>query len=177
MPEPAMMIQEPLRALMALDSSVVRTNFRPGKSKGLLPSRKSPSVSFLVHAFRMAFENVGDADRHGAVQEDHDPGDAFLVSETAQVEHQLLGAFDGERRDDDVSARPDGPVDDLGQEGFDILHFFVIPVAVGRLHDHVIGPSKNGRVADDRLVPLPDVAGEYKRPLLPSPLHPDFDHG
>ena len=52
----------------------------------------------------------------------------------------------------------------------------VVAVAVGRLHHDVVGLGEDRRVADDRLVPLSQVAGEDDSPRLAVVAHPQLDH-
>ena len=97
-------------------------------------------------------------------------GMQFLLPEPAEMEHQLLGPFDGERGDDDVAA--DATVSaTMSQSRFShVLRVLVVPVAVGRLHDDIIRPCEDRRVPDDRLVPLADVPGKDEGPGFASVL-------
>ncbi len=52
----------------------------------------------------------------------------------------------------------------------------MIAVAVGRLHDHDISRLEETRVADERLVPLADVAGEDDAAAPLPAARPDLDH-
>ena len=88
------------------------------------------------------------------------------VQQPAEVVDQLLGPLDGEDRDDDVAARGDRLADHVGQLRRDVAVVLVVAVAVGRFHHDVVGLGEDGRVADDRLVPLADVAGEDEPPRL-----------
>ena len=96
---------------------------------------------------------------------------ALVLDEPAEVEHQLLGPLDGEDRDDDVARRRAAVSRiDPGQQVVDPARVLVVPVAVGRFHDDVIGLLEERRVADDGPVPLADVAGEDDRPGVVRPL-------
>ena len=131
--------------------------------EGPLPDPEK-ALGLVVQAFQVALEDPGHVHGHGAVEEYQDGRDAVLVAEPAEMEHQLLGPFDGERGDDDVAPGGDGLRDDVAQQALHVLRVVVVPVAVGRLHDDVIGPRKDRRVPDEGLVPLADVAGKDDGP-------------
>jgi hypothetical protein len=91
------------------------------------------------------------------------------ADEPAEIEEQFLGAFQGEDRNDHVASESRGLADDGGQHLVDRPGIVVAAVAVGRLHDDVIGRFENGRVVDQGPVPLSDVARKDEPPALPSP--------
>ena len=78
-----------------------------------------------------------------------------------QVVEQLLGSPYREGGNDDIAAFGEDLVDEVCQSPGVALRGFVIPVAVSGLHDHIVGLVHQGRVADDGLVLVAQVAGEY----------------
>ena len=106
-----------------------------------LRARSEKGLGFLVEALGMSFENIGYVDGHGAVQENEQPWDSLLMNQPIEMEHEFLGPFDGERGNDAVSTRIHRVENRLAEELLDILGVFVIPVAVGRLHE---GRNRHG---------------------------------
>ena len=104
MPDPAMITAPPLIRLMAIDSAVSRVKCSSGKPKRIAPPANS-SPAFRVVAFRVAPEDLGRGDRHRRIEEHrHGGGSRALLHALAQVEEDLLRAFEREGRDDDVAA-------------------------------------------------------------------------
>ena len=164
MPEVAMMTAGPLRLLIALDCSTVRTVVSPGK-----PSRRVAGVQALarlrIEAFAVAAEDFGHFGRHRAVEEDRHAGDPPGVQKPAEEVDQFLGPLDGEDGNDRLAAAAERLADHLGQLVLDAAMVLVVAVAVGRFHDEEIGLREIGGRADQGLVALADVAAEQQPPL------------
>ena len=74
---------------------------------------------------------------------------------------QLLCAAHGKGGDHHVAALGQRLVDDLRQLVGVAPHLGVVAVAVGGLHQHVVGAVEKLGVADDGLIHIADVAGEH----------------
>ena len=79
---------------------------------------------------------------------------------------QLLRAAHGKGGDHHVAALGQCFVDDLRQLVGVAPHLRVVAVAVGGFHQHIVGAVEELGVADDRLIHVADIAGEYDRPRL-----------
>ncbi len=86
------------------------------------------------------------------------------LHEPAEVVEEFLGPLDGEHGNHHVAAVGHRAADHVGQLRFGVFAADVIAVAVGRFHDDEVGLGKDGGVAEDRLVPLPEVAGKEEPP-------------
>ena len=98
------------------------------------------------------------------------------VQQPVEIIDQLLGPLDGEDGNDQLAAGGDGLGYHFLQLRLDRAVVLVVAVAVGRFHHDVIGLGEDGRVADDRPVPLAQVAGEDDPPRLAVVGHPQLDH-
>ena len=94
-----------------------------------------------------------------------------------QEVEQLLGAAHGKGGNDDVAAPGKGVVDELGQGLHIALRDFMVPVAVGGLHDHIVGLVQKLRIADDGLVDIAQVAGKDQLFSDATLCGPDLHHG
>ena len=99
----------------------------------------------------------GGVHHHG--EAGHALDEALLLHLPDKVQ-QLLGAAHGKGGNDDVAAPGKGVVDELGQGLHIALRDFMVPVAVGGLHDHIVGLVQKLRIADDGLVDIAQVAGK-----------------
>src|SRR3990170_8996705 len=85
------------------------------------------------------------------------------------MEQERLGPPNGKCRDHDGAAPTDGSRDDLPERVLGIAP--VVPaIAVGRLHDEVIGGANRCRVDHHRVVVPAEVAREDGRDSLPEDL-------
>ena len=89
-----------------------------------------------------------------------------LVLDLPDEVQQLLGAAYGKGRDHHVAALGQRLVDDLCQLIGIAPHLRVVAVAVGGLHQHIIGAVEELGVADDGLIHIADIAGEHHGPRL-----------
>ena len=71
-------------------------------------------AGLLVEALRVIAVDLGDVQRQRAVHENGDVGNALLVGQLVQQQHELLGAAHGEGRHDDAAAAPRGAVHYVG---------------------------------------------------------------
>ena len=129
------------RALVVVEALGVlhaRGEVQAVEAEGILVVPDEGLVRLLVVALGMDLEDRGRVDRHRAVHPDRDLGDALLVDEQVEVEHQLLRALDREGRDHDLAASRHRLVDDVGQLVHRVVGGLVQPVAVGRLEDEVV---------------------------------------
>ena len=95
---------------------------------------------------------------------------------TDKVEH-FLGAPHGKGGDHQISAPGERSLDDFRQGFYIVRRRLVLPVAVGRLHDHVVRLLHIAGVLDQRLVQVPDVPGKYDFFLRFPFRQPDFNAG
>jgi len=131
----------------------------PGKPQGGLFAVKKGG-GFFIEIGGAASEDFRDVNRHRAVEVDGNIGDLVVVGESPDVVHQLLGPFDGKRGDEQVASGPRGFHDRVAENFLDITFILVCAVTVSRLENDVISPLDALRISNQRLVPLPDVAGE-----------------
>ena len=114
-------------------------------------------------AAQIAGVDLGGLGGKGAVHHHLEVGDGLdhaLVFDLAQEVEQLLGTAHGEGRDDDVAALGEDIVDE-GCQGLGIaLGGLVVAVAVGGLHDDIVGLGDGLGVPDDGLVHVAQVTGE-----------------
>ena len=89
-----------------------------------------------------------------------------LVLDLPDEVQKLLGTAHGEGGNDHITALGDGLIDDLGQLVGVAPHLRVIAVAVGGLHENIVRPVEELRVADNRLIHIADVPGEHDGPRL-----------
>ena len=91
----------------------------------------------------------------------------------------LLGASDGEGGDEQDALVRGRLAHDLRQQPDGLLRRLVLPTAVGRLHEHVVGAIVDGRgVAQDGGAGSTQVAGEDQPTRRPCPLlHVEHDDG
>ena len=77
-----------------------------------------------------------------------------------QQQDELLRAADGKGRHDNLASARGGAVDDVGQTVGHQSLILVQAVAVGALHDEVVGLGHRLRIAEDGEIDAPDVAGK-----------------
>ena len=117
----------------------------------------------LVHEGRVLGVDLRHIGGERAVQVDAEPRDLLRRDQLAQMQQELLRAFDGERGNDQVPAAPHRVQDDLGERVLHGLAAVVIPIPVrGLHHDPVRGVEQRG-IRHDRHVPLAQVPGEHQR--------------
>ena len=124
-------------------------------------------------------EDLGHLRRHGGVQEDVGLRRLAVVHDGHDVRQQLLGALDGEGRDQERAPRRVGRDQLPGQQRPAGLgcHPFPRPVPVGRLQDQVIDPRGPLRIG--HVVPAPGtkVAREQQAGRSRPALGPDLHRG
>ena len=136
---------------------------QPRESDGvdaLLQQRKG----LLVKAVRVGiFKNARCFDGQRAVNVHREvavPLDkAFFFDLADEVEH-LLRAAHRKAGDDHIAAPVEGALQNFGQLVHIVRARAVAAVAVGRLHEHIVRFLNVGRVLDDGLVQVADIAGE-----------------
>ena len=110
----------------------------------------------------VALEDLGGADGQRRIEEDLHRRDLALVDQGAEVEQDLLGALDGEGRDQDVAAGLAGGVD-LGLEraapGFG-RQVGAVAIAIGTLAEQVVDFGRAVGIVLQGLAVGADVAGE-----------------
>ncbi len=79
-----------------------------------------------------------------------------------QQHHHLLRAAHGKGRHHDMAAAPDGTVHQACQLLLHRPYRLVQPVAIGALHDEVLGCGRSLGVVDNRQILSPHVAGEQQ---------------
>ena len=90
------------------------------------------------------------------------------VEEAAQRPHDLLGATDGERRDEQRALSRGDLVHDRGQRVEGLPGRLVLPAAVGGLAQDDVALGDGRRVADDRGPGPAEVAGEHDDRVAPA---------
>ena len=105
---------------------------------------------------RFACQRAVHIDREVAVA-----GHATLGLDLAQEIQQFLGAAHRKTGDDHVAAFVKGGLQHVGQLAQVVRLGAVAAVAVGGLHNQVVGMAGVGRVLDKRLVGVADIAGEH----------------
>ena len=148
---------------------------QPGEGEQTLAALDELDGLLVQVAPQVTGEDLGGLVGQGGVHHHGEVGVALDQSLLLHFPHevqQLLGAAHGKGGDDDVAAPGEGVVDDLGQ-GLGVgVHGLVVPVAVGALHDHIVGPVHIGGIPDDGLVDVAQVSGEeelFLHPVLAEP--------
>ena len=101
----------------------------------------------------MGVVEPGGVDRHRTVEIDRYPWDFFALTQPGDMQHECLGATDGERRDDDHATTGGHPADDRRELGL-LVDRDMGPVAVGRFADqHVTGGQGRRRIHKRLLLP------------------------
>ena len=136
---------------------------------GVSPASSRP-WRLLVVVARVAVVDVARQRGHGRVEVQRHVRDVAGRQQPVEVPDDLLGATDGEGRDEqDALVRRD-LADDLGQQPDGLVGRLVLAAAVGRLHDHEVGPVVDaGRVADDGRAGPAQVAREDEAARRPLP--------
>ena len=134
---------------------------KPFKRDWIYAAAHEGESLFVVAALAVVDENVGRlvgegaVDVHGEVVVSRDePVVLYLAQE---VEH-LLRSADRKRRNNNASAAVKGGLEHLGQRGDVVGGAVVDAVAVGGLHNDVVGGVDVLRIADERLVNIADIA-------------------
>ena len=118
-------------------------------------------LGVLVEELAVAAEDLGGADGQGAVHEDgHVRGQFALALEDVQTVEDLLRALHGKGGDDDLFALAVAVGDGVGQFLVADVLVLVVAVAVGGLHEDVIGLGRAFGVAHDEGLGTADVARE-----------------
>ncbi len=107
-------------------------------------------------------EDVAGVFRHRAVEEDWHVGEPSLVLQLREMEQQALGPADRERRHHHRAAAPDRRLDDVADRVLRI-DIRMTPVAVGGLHDQIVGAIEADRIDHGRIVVAAEIAGEHDR--------------
>jgi hypothetical protein len=100
-----------------------------------------------------------------------------LAAEPAEVEHHFLGALHGENGNDDIPPGRGGLFDDPAEHSLGAGGVLVVPVPVGRLHDHGLGLLEDPGVSKEGLAALPQVAAEDRPESAAAFAGRKFDHG
>ena len=131
----------------------------------------------LVEIAEVLEEDARRIDGQRTIDDDWDVRvEASLTVQPEEIVEQRLRAADGERRDDEVAAAVHRLIDDLNERRLLVVEL-VQAVAVRRLRDDEVGAVDDGRVAQDRLARLTEVAREDELRLLAVLLHVDFEDG
>ena len=124
------------------------------------------AAGVLVPLLGVLAEDAGDGDRQRAVDIDGKLGDLLGVDEFVEKQHELLRALDGEGGNDDVSAARGDALHDAGELLLHVADGCVQAVAIGALHDEVVGGGRGVGIADDGQVLAANVAGKEQARLL-----------
>ena len=130
--------------------------------------------SVRVEVLGVGTIEAGRLDRHRAVHEGRQLRDAAGILERAEVVDQLLGPTDGEGRHHEGGAAGHRRLDDA----LDLVGHgrrVVQPVAVGRLHEHVVGLPEGLRVEEDGRPVAADVPREHEPAGSAVPLQGERD--
>ena len=130
----------------------------------------------IIAGLLIGQEDLRRVDRQGAVDIDREVfvlRDQVVLLDLAQVIQDDLGPAHREGRDHHVAAPGEGIAQDLGQ----LLHrrrpvALVQAVAVGRFHDDIVRLLRIGRILEQGLVLVADIAGKddlFLRPALGQP--------
>ena len=109
---------------------------------------------------------LGDFDRHGAIEEHQLLAQAPLVVEHAEVVEDLLAAPHRERGDQHVAAVGVGLLQHAGELLQGLLQGTMVAVAVGALHQHQVGLIELLGVLHQHRAGIAQVAGEHQALLL-----------
>ena len=131
----------------------------------------------LIEIAEVLEEDARRIDGQRAIDDDRDVRvEAPLAVQPVEVVEKRLRAADSKRRDDEVAATVHRLIDDLDERRLLVVEL-VQAVAVRRLRDDEVGAVDDGRVAQDRLARLTEVAREDELRLLAVLLHVDFEDG
>ena len=125
------------------------------------------AFGFFVENLCILFEYFGRRRRHRAVDVDVDIAEDIGIFRMMLVEHielidQLLRSADCKRRNDDIAAALDRLQHNLNQLVDTGRVFFVQSIAVGRLHDDIVGFFDFGRIAENRTVWYTEISGKHQ---------------
>ena len=115
------------------------------------------SARLLVEALRVLPEHLRGVDRQRAVHEDRDARQLSRLHHPVEIVHQLLRPSHRERRDDHLAAPFDRPPHHLAQLLVSQFWLAVRLIPVRALHDQVIRPLRQDRIAQQRQVPPADI--------------------
>lgn len=116
----------------------------------------------FAEVFEVEAEDFGGANGEGAVDVGGDGFDAAFVDELVEFVEELLGAFDGERRDDDAGATAADAIDDFTDVVRSVGSVFVFAAAVSGLHDHVVDVFAAFGGVEEVVAGAADIAGEQE---------------
>lgn len=110
-----------------------------GQGKRIVPVVQQ-GLGVVVKKLAVALKNLGGADGQGTVHENRHVGGQFaLFVEDVQTVEDFLGALHGKGRDDHLFALAVTVGDGLGQLLGAGALIFMIAVAVGGFHEHIVG--------------------------------------
>ena len=122
----------------------------------------------LVVGLGVAAVDLGRGLGHRRVEVHGHLRDPALVEQPAQRPHDLLGAPDRERRDQQRALPADGVVDDLGQRRRGLLRRFVLAAAVRGLAEDDVALGHGRGVADDRRPRPAEIARKHHDRVAPT---------
>ena len=142
---------------------------------------RQKGAGLLIEAVGVGIlENAGRLDGKGAVDVDGEipvAGDETFFLDFPDEIEQLLGAAHRKAGDDHIAAPVKGALQDLRQLTHIVRPRAVGAVAVGGLHKDVIRILDVGRVLDDGLMLVADIAAEHQLGGGAVLGHPDLDAG
>ena len=119
-------------------------------------------LRLFVIEFRVLAKNLRGPDSQGAIQIDRHIGWQFaLLSKEKQAVYNLLGAFHGKGRNDNLFPLGVTILDSLGQFLQTVFFIRVISVAVSGFQKNIIGMIDITGVCNNKLLRTAKITGEY----------------
>src|SRR3990170_4236778 len=108
---------------------------------------------------QMAAENITGVDSHGAIDEDRDIGKLARVLQAIEMKQKALRPANREGWDDNSAATCNRAVNDFQQRLLGTTPI-MLPIAVGGLHDQIVGVIAGNRVQHGCAVIAAEIPGE-----------------
>ena len=119
-----------------------------------------PGNRFVV-AFGMHAKNARGVRRHRRINVNRNARNFIFVNKQVQIINQFLRALNRKRRNYNLAFFFDCVANDSNQFVHREIFFVMLAIAVSAFADNVVGRGKiRGRIADNRLVAPPQIAGK-----------------
>ena len=119
-----------------------------------------------VVVLRIASVDVGRLGGHRRVEVERQERDLAALDQAVELPDHLLGAADGERRDEQHALGLVDHADGLGEDPDRLVLRLVFAATVRALDEDVVRGGQDGRVAQDRRPGSTQIAGAHDDPLL-----------